>query len=1182
MAVPFIAASGAAWTVNDSGGNVESLITLTKPTDATIDNGDLLLIIVGSDDANPLAGEWNAVTGWTREFQIGDNTTDVAMAVYWRIADGTEGATQGVTCDTTNELYGWYIHIQGNDDTTPMDANGPGTEYNAVGTSHAVTGFTVAANDRLAFTVGAFDGGDGHAFTVSGTGWTLGDSQQSGSGASDASGMWATKDVTSGATGTCTVTSAVTDGLAGIQFAIASAAGGPTEETLAATATVAATLARRASLFRTLAATATGAATLAFSQAFSSITNAATATGAATLNTAAALVNRTLSAAATGVATLIEDLGATLTELTLAATAAVTATLNRAALFFRTLKPASEGTAPAVDFDGAAGSGFDDSGSNAGLTDGKELSWSFWIRRDTTGTPTILSSSRKAMVLQTTDRVDFLFQNAAGGVVYRWISANNAVPTEDVWHHVCGWVNTAATDDYDNYIDGVQDSTVATTFVLDGIFRNQDVGSAIGQNWTTGASNLDGGLSQLALWERKIDWSNSSTIELVRTSDGKAVVLPDDGDIDSGGAAAYVFNKDEANAHTNDGTANDWAEGVGTSDTTGPATAAGGSRIVTTLNIRQDIRFAATAIGAAVLAFQKFVNRVLGATATGTATLLRLASVSRALSAVSTGVATIIKRAAFSRIISAAATGIATLIEQLISALTEITLAATATVVAVLERRLRAGRTLAVTATGSATLLIQGLFRRVMSATATVTATVNKRWLALRTLSTTATGAAVLAFSQAFTQVVLSATTAVTATLARRWRAFRAFAATVTATATMIADQLGATQITLAATAAAVATLNKLGLFFRTVSATATGVATALKNFSTVTLPAAATGLVTLIAEDLAATLVTLAATATGVATLARQRIAPRIVSAVATGVVTITNAFPFSARVFSAIATVIATEKNSPHAVFLTTQVGSGHYGLIGGEDNFQKGDWELINGGAYEQIGPSRAFLLRGFFKTLAAAATGIATLVQGIPVYLRTLAATATGVATLARRALFRKVFIAVSTGIATLFRRATYVRLFSATATGIATLIELLISALTEITLAATATGVATIQRLVTAFRTLAVTATGAATLLLSRAFTSIALVATSTASATLARVALLFKTLAATATGVATLVRELVVPLTDVVLTATSTAVATIQSLYQQFVQAFTGHGGLGLGDKLGRWRRRRGTWKRRK
>lgn len=235
MAAPVIAASGAAWTVNNTGGAIAASITLTKPTDATINSGDLLMMIVGNDDINPAAGEWNDVTGWTREFQIGNNTADAAMAVYWRIADTTEGATQAVTCDTDNELYGWYFHITGNDTITPMDANGPGTEYNATGTSHAVTGFTPAGDDRLFFAIGAFDGGDGHAFTVSGTGWGLGDSEQSGSLATDASGCWATKTITTAAaSGTCTITSAVSDGLGGIQFAIASpVSSAPDEEAVA-------------------------------------------------------------------------------------------------------------------------------------------------------------------------------------------------------------------------------------------------------------------------------------------------------------------------------------------------------------------------------------------------------------------------------------------------------------------------------------------------------------------------------------------------------------------------------------------------------------------------------------------------------------------------------------------------------------------------------------------------------------------------------------------------------------------------------------------------------------------------------------------------------------------------------------------------------------------------------------
>lgn len=219
MALPVI----QDWTVNDTGGSTDTSITLTKPTGATINVGDLLKIIVLNDDTNPANGAWNLVDGWHRERQIGNDTSDCTCAVYWRIADTTEPSTQAVTCDSAHELIGWYLHITGADTRVPFDKGGFGAEYNAVGTSHAIAGFTTDTADSLAFYMFGFDGGDGAPFSISGAGWTETDEQTSGTTGNDVSGGFGTKAMASaGATGSATVGSDVSDGLTGIQFAIRS------------------------------------------------------------------------------------------------------------------------------------------------------------------------------------------------------------------------------------------------------------------------------------------------------------------------------------------------------------------------------------------------------------------------------------------------------------------------------------------------------------------------------------------------------------------------------------------------------------------------------------------------------------------------------------------------------------------------------------------------------------------------------------------------------------------------------------------------------------------------------------------------------------------------------------------------------------------------------------------------
>lgn len=178
--------------------------------------------MVGNDETNANTDGWLTKTGWTKEFSYANSTGDASLAIYWREADGTEGATEDVENDSTNwESYGWYLRISGADTTTPFHQKGSGS-FSSPSTSHAIPGVTTTIADCLAFYLLGFDGGDGAPFSVSGTGWAEVDEEQSGTGGADASGCFGTKDQASaGATGTATVTSSASDGAVYVQFAIA-------------------------------------------------------------------------------------------------------------------------------------------------------------------------------------------------------------------------------------------------------------------------------------------------------------------------------------------------------------------------------------------------------------------------------------------------------------------------------------------------------------------------------------------------------------------------------------------------------------------------------------------------------------------------------------------------------------------------------------------------------------------------------------------------------------------------------------------------------------------------------------------------------------------------------------------------------------------------------------------------
>jgi len=217
MALPVVASFASA----SSGGTPVNSITINKPTGVV--SGDLLLIIAGSDD-NGSSPDFSDISGFTKFVNIGTDLNDSKIGCYWRIADGTEGVDIDVAHDPVedlDEMYGWYIRVTGADGTTPINVTGIAANLNARA-SHVIPEVTTTVNDCLAFYVHSHDGGDGAPFSVSGTGWSESDEQQSGTGSNDASGCWGTKgQATAGLTGDATVASTGSDGSTNIQFAVA-------------------------------------------------------------------------------------------------------------------------------------------------------------------------------------------------------------------------------------------------------------------------------------------------------------------------------------------------------------------------------------------------------------------------------------------------------------------------------------------------------------------------------------------------------------------------------------------------------------------------------------------------------------------------------------------------------------------------------------------------------------------------------------------------------------------------------------------------------------------------------------------------------------------------------------------------------------------------------------------------
>jgi hypothetical protein len=208
-----------AYVSNTSNSaTTSSTLVLTKP--ASVDVGDLLVILVANDYSSSTAqfdNTTNKPTGFTFVATDGSSTSDCHYGVFYRIADGTEGATVTATAASTSDFVGFYIHITGASATDPI--GNLGTSYiSAARGTHTITG--VAGNESdIAIYVMAADGEDSVPQTVTGSGWVEKDEIGVGGGNGVGSSFGVSLNPTTGAISSVVGLGAY-DGATGIQFRI--------------------------------------------------------------------------------------------------------------------------------------------------------------------------------------------------------------------------------------------------------------------------------------------------------------------------------------------------------------------------------------------------------------------------------------------------------------------------------------------------------------------------------------------------------------------------------------------------------------------------------------------------------------------------------------------------------------------------------------------------------------------------------------------------------------------------------------------------------------------------------------------------------------------------------------------------------------------------------------------------
>jgi hypothetical protein len=193
-----------------------------------VEAGDLLVLIGMNDDSTNNPQFSDNKSGWNFVKNCGTTGSDSHVGVFWRIATGSEGSDESITMYDDEGWMLWYLRISGVDSSGTQEALGVCSTVMGGLYYQDMPEIQTTNADCLAMAFAAHDGGDGHPFTISGTGWTLGQSNNNSSSSTELSGCWAYKNMaTAGWTADCRVTSQVKDGMIGFQVAFRGGEGGP-------------------------------------------------------------------------------------------------------------------------------------------------------------------------------------------------------------------------------------------------------------------------------------------------------------------------------------------------------------------------------------------------------------------------------------------------------------------------------------------------------------------------------------------------------------------------------------------------------------------------------------------------------------------------------------------------------------------------------------------------------------------------------------------------------------------------------------------------------------------------------------------------------------------------------------------------------------------------------------------
>jgi hypothetical protein len=190
VVAPELASSTGSPVVEGSATSISSGSTtsIVANMPASIQSGELLLLIIASDVDTSLGDQLTTPTGWAFEVEVGDSSADCVISVFSRVAGASEASTVTVTSTVTALRTSEILRVS---NTDSVHVIGPDAVGSSLG-GRVTPSVTTTEASTLVLSLGAHAGSDGGQATADvglhGAYYTL-DTVISNPTASDSSGV---------------------------------------------------------------------------------------------------------------------------------------------------------------------------------------------------------------------------------------------------------------------------------------------------------------------------------------------------------------------------------------------------------------------------------------------------------------------------------------------------------------------------------------------------------------------------------------------------------------------------------------------------------------------------------------------------------------------------------------------------------------------------------------------------------------------------------------------------------------------------------------------------------------------------------------------------------------------------------------------------------------------------------